>query len=186
MAAWVSRQIGLLWSARVTDTATQSREILAELRKIWLTRKTELCKTWGQETGRRERCCSKQKASSTVVPKGYYQDTKKRLQKMRQRELFVKKEEEERDYWFNHLWPMTKPKQTWREKWLPKEEGSSYDDSNGGEAGRLTPARGEYNLGSGDGNLESGNCNPKSGDCHPESGNRNLDSGDTNSGKEND
>jgi hypothetical protein len=75
---------------------------------------------------------------------------KKRLQKMRQRELFVKKEEEERDYWFNHLWPMTKPKQTWREKWLPKEEGSSYDDSNGGEAGRLTPARGEYNLGSGD------------------------------------
>jgi hypothetical protein len=105
---------------------------------------------------------------------------------MRQRELFLKKEEEERDYWFNHLWPMTKPKQTWREKWLPKEEGSSYDDSNGGEAGRLTPARGEYNLGLGDGNLESGNYNPKSGDCHPESGNRNLDSGDTNSDKEND
>jgi hypothetical protein len=24
-----------------------------------------------------------------------------------------KKEVEERDYWFNHLWPMTKPKQTW-------------------------------------------------------------------------
>jgi hypothetical protein len=81
MAARVSRQVGVLWSARVTDTTTQSREILAELRKIWLTRKTGLCKTWGQETGRRERCCSKQKASSTVVPKGYYQDTKKKIAK---------------------------------------------------------------------------------------------------------
>jgi hypothetical protein len=29
----------------------------------------------GQETGRRKRCCSKQNASSTVVPKGYYHDT---------------------------------------------------------------------------------------------------------------
>jgi hypothetical protein len=28
----------------------------------------------GQETGRRKRCYSKQKASSTVVPKGYCQD----------------------------------------------------------------------------------------------------------------
>jgi hypothetical protein len=26
----------------------------------------------GQESGRRKWCCSKQKASSTVVPKGYY------------------------------------------------------------------------------------------------------------------
>jgi hypothetical protein len=32
---------------------------------------------------------------------------------MRQRELSEKKEEEEQDYWFNHLRPMTKPKQTW-------------------------------------------------------------------------
>jgi hypothetical protein len=30
----------------------------------------------GQKTGRRTRCCSKEKASSTVVPKWYYQDTK--------------------------------------------------------------------------------------------------------------
>jgi hypothetical protein len=36
-------------------------------------------------------CCSKQKASSTVVPKGYYQDKKHRLQKMHQRELAEKK-----------------------------------------------------------------------------------------------
>jgi hypothetical protein len=32
-------------------------------------------------TGRRKRCCSKQKASSTVVPKGYYQDTKMQIAK---------------------------------------------------------------------------------------------------------
>jgi hypothetical protein len=30
---------------------------------------------------------------------------------MRQRELAEKKEEEEWDYWFKHLQPMTKPKQ---------------------------------------------------------------------------
>jgi hypothetical protein len=41
---------------------------------------------------------------------------KHRLQKMHQRELPEKKEEEEWDYWFNCLRPMTKPKQTWREK----------------------------------------------------------------------
>jgi hypothetical protein len=35
-----------------------------------------------------------------------------RLQKMHQRELAEKKEEEERDYWFNHLRHTTKPKQT--------------------------------------------------------------------------
>jgi hypothetical protein len=83
----------------------------------------------GQETGRRKMCCSKQKASSTVVPKGYYKTQKHRLQKMRQRELAEKKEEEERDYWFNRLWPMTKPKQMWWEKWLAKEEGGSSSDS---------------------------------------------------------
>jgi hypothetical protein len=40
-----------------------------------------------------------------------------------------KKEEEEWDYWFNRLWPMTKPKQMWWEKWLAKEEGGSSSDS---------------------------------------------------------
>jgi hypothetical protein len=33
------------------------------------------------------------------------------MQKMCQRELAEKKEEEEQDYWFNCLWPMTEPKQ---------------------------------------------------------------------------
>jgi hypothetical protein len=45
--AQVSRPIELLGSAGVTETATQSREILARLQKIWLTRKTGLCKTRG-------------------------------------------------------------------------------------------------------------------------------------------
>jgi hypothetical protein len=34
---------------------------------------------------------------------------KRRLQKMHQRELAEKKEEEDWDYWFNRLWSMTKP-----------------------------------------------------------------------------
>jgi hypothetical protein len=99
---------------------------------------------------------------------------KHRLQKMRQRELVEKKEEEEWDYWFNRLRPMTKPKQKWREKQLAKEEGCS----SGEEASKVTPARGENNPESGDRNLESGNCNPKSRNYHPE--------GNNNPGKEND
>jgi hypothetical protein len=55
---------------------------------------------------------------------------------------------------------MTKPKQTWQEKWLAKEEGGSDEDSSGEEVNKVTPTRGENNLGSGDGNPESGNYNP--------------------------
>jgi hypothetical protein len=49
-------------------------------------------------------------------PRGITKTQKHRLQKMRQRWLAEKKEEEERDYSFNHLRPMTKLKQTWWEK----------------------------------------------------------------------
>jgi hypothetical protein len=108
-------------------------------------------------------------------PRGIIKTQKHRLQKMRQRGLAEKEEEEERVYWFNRLRPMSKLKQIWREKWLAKEEGGSSSE----EASKVTPARGENNPGSGDGNPESGNCNPESGDCHLESGNHN-------SGKEND
>jgi hypothetical protein len=70
---------------------------------------------------------------------------KRRLQKMCQRELAKKKEEEERNYWFNCLRPKTKPKQTWWEKWLAKEECCSSGDSSGEEASKVTLARGEDN-----------------------------------------
>jgi hypothetical protein len=43
---------------------------------------------------------------------------------MLQKEL-AEKEEEQRDYGFNHLRPMTKVKQRWQEKWLDKEENGS-------------------------------------------------------------
>jgi hypothetical protein len=79
---------------------------------------------------------------------------------MRQRELAEKKEEEEWDYWFNRLRPMTKPKQTWWEKWLAKEENGSSGDSIGEEQVEVTSAKGDSNPGSGSGNLESGNHNP--------------------------
>jgi hypothetical protein len=81
---------------------------------------------------------------------------------------------------------MTKPKQTWREKQLAKEEGCSSGDSSSKEVSKVTLARGEDNLELGDGNPESGNCNPESGNCHPESGNRNPVSGNSNAGKKND
>jgi hypothetical protein len=119
-------------------------------------------------------------------PRGITKTQKWRLQKMCQRELAKKKEVEERDYWFNRLRPMTKPKQTLGEKWLAKEEGSSSGDSNGEEVSKVTLTRKEDNPGSGDGNLESGNYNPDLGNCHPESGNCNLDSGNNSPGKEND
>jgi hypothetical protein len=67
-------------------------------------------------------------------PRGITKTQKRRLQKMHQRELAEKKEEEERDYWFNRLQPMTRLKQTWREKWLAKEEGGS----SGEEASMIT------------------------------------------------
>jgi hypothetical protein len=78
---------------------------------------------------------------------------------MCQRKLAEKKEEEERDYWFNCLRTMTKPKQTWWEKWLAKEQNDSKGDSSGKEEVEVTLAKGDFNLGSGSGNPESGNYN---------------------------
>jgi hypothetical protein len=79
---------------------------------------------------------------------------------MHQRELAEKIEEEEQDYWFNHLWPMTKPEETWWEKWLAKEENISSSDSSGKEEIEVTSAKDDSNPGSGSGNPESGNRNP--------------------------
>jgi hypothetical protein len=67
---------------------------------------------------------------------------------MCQKELAEKKDDEERDYRINHLWPMTKPKQMWREKRLAKEEGCSSEE----EASKVTLARGEDKSELGDGN----------------------------------
>jgi hypothetical protein len=117
---------------------------------------------------------------------GITKTQKHRLQKMLQRELADKKEEEVWDYWFNRLRPMTKPKKMGQEKWLAKEEGCSSSDSNDEEVSKVTPARGEDKPESGDGNPESGNCNPEPRNYHPESGNSNSDSDNSNPGKEND
>jgi hypothetical protein len=77
---------------------------------------------------------------------------------MRQKELVDKKEQ--RGYWFNRLWPMTKVKQTWQEKQLAKEEnGSNGDSSSEGEVG-VTSDKGGSNPESGNGNSGSGNGNP--------------------------
>jgi hypothetical protein len=81
---------------------------------------------------------------------------------------------------------MSKPKQTWREKWLAKEENGNNDNSNGEEEAEVGSAKGDPNLGSGSGNPELGNCNPETGICYSESGNQNPDSGNSNPGEEND
>jgi hypothetical protein len=91
-------------------------------------------------------------------PRGITKAQKCGLQKMHQRELAEKKEEEEQDYWFYHLRPMTRPKQKWREKWLAKEENGSSGSSK--EEVEVTSAKGDSNPGSGSSNSESGNCNP--------------------------
>jgi hypothetical protein len=104
-------------------------------------------------------CCSKQKASSTVVPKGYYQDTKTQIAKDALKRVGREKEEEERDYWFNRLRPMTKPKQMWWEKCLAKEENNNNCDNSGEEEFEVTSTKGDSNPVSGSSNPESGNCN---------------------------
>jgi hypothetical protein len=101
----LTRKSGL-WRIQPTRKAGLQKIRLirkAGLHKIWITRKTRLYRTWGQETERRKRCCSKQKASSTVVPKGYYQDTKMQIAKDASKRVGREKKEEEWDYWFNHL-----------------------------------------------------------------------------------
>jgi hypothetical protein len=55
---------------------------------------------------------------------------------------------------------MTKPKLTWREKWLAKEEDDGSGGSSGEEEQEMASARG-------DPNPESGNTNPGSGNLNP-------------------
>jgi hypothetical protein len=64
------------------------------------------------------------------------------LQKLRQKELAEKKEEEDRDYWFNCSRSMTKPKLTWWEKRLAKEEDGGSRGSSGEEEQEMALARG--------------------------------------------
>jgi hypothetical protein len=73
---------------------------------------------WEPEEGKG--ATSNKRLAPGWCPRGITKRKKCRMQKMHQRELAEKKEEEERDYWFSHLQPMTKPKQTWQEKWLAK------------------------------------------------------------------
>jgi hypothetical protein len=100
-------------------------------------------------------------------PRGITKTQKRRLQKMRKKQLAKKKEEEERDYWFKCLRPMSKPKQMWQEKWLAKEENGSSGNSSGEEEVEVTLAKGDSNPGWVSGNPESGNHNPDSGNSNP-------------------
>jgi hypothetical protein len=125
-------QIGLLGSAGVTKTATQSQEIIVGLPKIWLLQKvgvwrsqltwkvglrisqiTWKARLWKIRLIRKIGLCKKPKEGKGATtskkpaprwcPRGITKTQKHRLQKMCQRELAEKKQEEERDYWFNRL-----------------------------------------------------------------------------------
>jgi hypothetical protein len=76
------------------------------------------------------------------------------LQKMRQRELAEKREEEQQDIWFNRIRPMTKVKQIWHEKWLAREGNGN---SNSEEGVGVTSDKGESTL-------DKGNSNPDKGE----------------------
>jgi hypothetical protein len=78
---------------------------------------------------------------------------------MHQMEL-MEKEEEQRDYWFNRLWPMTKVKQTWQEKRLAKGENDSSSDSSSEEEVEVTSDKSGSNPELGNSNSGSGNGNP--------------------------
>jgi hypothetical protein len=55
---------------------------------------------------------------------------------MHQSELAEKREEEQRDLWFNRIRPMMKVKQTWHEKRLAREKnGNSSGSSSEEEVG---------------------------------------------------
>jgi hypothetical protein len=54
---------------------------------------------------------------------------------MRQREIAEKRMEDQHDAWFNQACPMVKPKKTWREKCLAKEQGHEDSSDNGQDQG---------------------------------------------------
>jgi hypothetical protein len=74
--------------------------------------------------------------------------------------LAEKKEEEHRDYWFKHSWPMTKPKLTCQEKWLAKKEEGGSGGSSGEEEQEMASARRDPNTELGKSNTGLGNLNP--------------------------
>jgi hypothetical protein len=158
-----------------TNTESRVTENLANT-KSWVTKNSANTESWvtenlasmenrvmqdsgGRKPEEKKGAAPSKRPAPRWCPRGITKTQKRRLKKMRQRELAEKKEEEERDYWFNRLWPMTKPKQTWWQKWLAKEENGSSGDSSDEEEVEVTSAKGDSNPRTGRGNLESGNCN---------------------------
>jgi hypothetical protein len=66
-------------------------------------------------------------------PRGIRKTQRRRLQKLCQKELGEKRDDEEHDRWFNHARPMMKVKKTRQEKRLAREENNSNSDSSNKE-----------------------------------------------------
>jgi phage terminase small subunit len=83
---------------------------------------------------------------------------------MHQRELAEKREEEQRDLWFNRIRLMTKVKQTWHEKQLAREENGN---NNSEEEVGVTSDKGESTSDKGNSNMDK--CsNPDKGEDQQE------------------
>jgi hypothetical protein len=91
-------------------------------------------------------------------PRGITKTKRCRLQKIHQRELAEKREEEQQDLWFNRIRPMTKVKQTWCEKRLARKENGN---NSGEEEVGVTSDKGESTS-------DVGNSNPDKGDDQQE------------------
>jgi hypothetical protein len=133
----------------------------AGLQKIRLIWKTGLCKTQRVGNRKKEKVLLQAKGQLHGGAQGVLQRHNNADCKRCVKESWPRKHvDEERDYWFNRLRPVTKPKQMWQKKRLAKEENVISDDSSGEEEVEVTSAKSDSNPGSGRGNTESGNRNP--------------------------
>jgi hypothetical protein len=149
MESWVTKNLANTKS-RVTQNSANTESQVTE--KFSNTENGLMQDSGGKGSKEGKGTARSKRSAPWWCPRGITKTRKDILQEMHQRVLVEKKEEEERDYWFNHLWPMTKPKQTWWEKWLAKEENGSSSDISGEEEVEVTSDKGGSNQGSGNDN----------------------------------
>jgi hypothetical protein len=96
----------------------------------------------GRKLEEEKGAASRRRPASHWCSRGITKTQKHWLQKLQQKELAEKKQDEDWDYWFNRSQPMTKLKLTWQEKWLAKEEDGGSGGSSGKEEQEMASARG--------------------------------------------
>jgi translation elongation factor EF-Ts len=98
--------------SRVTENSAIRK---VGLWKIWVTQKTGLCKTWGTGNWKKENVLLQAKGQLHGGAQEVLQRHNNAYCKRCVKESWPRKHvDEERDYWFNRLRPVTKPKQMWQ------------------------------------------------------------------------